>query len=192
MEIFSFITGVLYIVLEYMHKKFMWVVGIISAAAYFLVFMDMRLYAKSVLQIYYFLISFYGLYIWYRDRKSVEGAEGQEKKSITYRIPNAKFVTASVLVSVMVFILLMTVLSSLTSDSMPVLDALSTTLGIVGTYWLSRSYIHVWYIWIITDALTTYMVIIQGSYMTALLYAIYTAVSVYGYFNWKKRGVMIK
>ena len=45
MEYFAFITGLLYLVLEIRQNSIMWVVGVISAMAYIIVFAESSLFA---------------------------------------------------------------------------------------------------------------------------------------------------
>ena len=52
MEIFGFITGILYLILEIKQNKYMWVVNLLSAIAYAVVFAQSSLYAAMALQIY--------------------------------------------------------------------------------------------------------------------------------------------
>ena len=69
MEIFAFITGIAYLVLEIFQNKYMWLVNLLCAAAYAVVFAQSRLYAAMGLQIYYVLMSIYGFWAWQRDKR---------------------------------------------------------------------------------------------------------------------------
>ena len=54
MEIFTLLTGVIYIVLEIRQKNFMWVVGVVTSIAAIYTFMCQHLYASVALNAYYF------------------------------------------------------------------------------------------------------------------------------------------
>ena len=69
MQIFTLVTGVIYIVLEIRQKNFMWVVGIATSIAAMWVFFRQGLYASFGLNTYYLITSFIGLWHWGRDRK---------------------------------------------------------------------------------------------------------------------------
>ena len=56
MEIFTLLTGVIYIVLEIRQKNFMWVVGVVTSIAAIYTFMCQHLYASVALNAYYFCI----------------------------------------------------------------------------------------------------------------------------------------
>ena len=67
MEIFTLVTGLVYIVLEIRQKNFMWVVGVATSLAAIYTFWSQHLYASMILNVYYFCISFWGLYQWRKD-----------------------------------------------------------------------------------------------------------------------------
>ena len=74
MQIFTLVTGVLYIVFEIRQKNFMWVVGIATSLAAMWVFFREGLFASFGLNTYYFITSFVGLWHWRRDKKRLENA----------------------------------------------------------------------------------------------------------------------
>ena len=63
MEVFSLITGILYLLLEIRQKNAMWIVGILTAGAAVVVFAREQLYATMCLNIYYVIIIFYRIRI---------------------------------------------------------------------------------------------------------------------------------
>ena len=75
-----------------------------------------------------------------------------------------------------------------TGDASPILDGTATVLSIIGTWWLAQSYLQQWILWIVADALSTTLCLTTGQYWMALLYAVYIASAVYGWFHWKKHG----
>ena len=72
MEYFGFITGLLYLFWEIRQNNLMWVVGILSALAYAVVFAYSGLYAAMMFQIYYFIVSVYGIMSWRKDKMSIK------------------------------------------------------------------------------------------------------------------------
>ena len=74
-------------------------------------------------------------------------------------------------------------------DGVSELDAPATVLSVIATWWLTRSYIQQWMLWVVADALTTMLCVVNGQYWMAFLYLAYIASAVYGYYHWKKKGV---
>ena len=78
MQIFTLVTGVLYIIFEILQKNFMWVVGIATSLAAMWVFFREGLFASFGLNTYYFITSFVGLWHWRRDKKRLESVSGND------------------------------------------------------------------------------------------------------------------
>ena len=77
-QIFTLITGVIYMILEIRQKNFMWVVGIATSLAAMWVFFRQGLYASFGLNTYYFIMAFVGEME--RRKELHERGEMQEEK----------------------------------------------------------------------------------------------------------------
>ena len=75
MQIFTLVTGVIYIILEIRQKNSMWLVGILTSLAAMWVFFRQGLYASFGLNTYYLITAFIGLWQWKRDKGSLDAAE---------------------------------------------------------------------------------------------------------------------
>ena len=203
MQIFTFVTGVVYIVLEIRQRNFMWVVGIATSLAAMWVFFRQGLYASFGLNTYYFITSFVGLWKWRQARKSLEhlqnrdcAAEGEKAVIFLNRL-SWKAVASSAVVTILGVLVLsagMEWLNSsglLTENPMATLDSTVTVLSAVATWWLVRSYREQWLLWILADSLSIVLCAIQGMWWMAVLYFAYVAAAVYGLRYWKKRGVYL-
>ena len=191
MEIFTLVTGVIYIVLEIRQKNFMWVVGIMTGVAAMWVFFRQGLYASFGLNTYYLVTSFIGLWQWGRDRKKLEAAvEKQEGDVIHLNHLSMKTVLVTLLAAA-AGICLLSWLMEMLENPMSVLDAAVAVLSAVATWWLVRSYLEQWWLWILADALSTCLCMTQGLWWMTALYAAYTLSAVYGYIHWKKHGVYV-
>ena len=191
MEIFTLVTGVIYIVLEIRQKNFMWIVGIMTSVAAMWVFFRQGLYASFGLNTYYLVTSFLGLWQWGRDRKKLEAAvEKQEGDVIHLNHLSLKTVLVTLLAAA-AGICLLSWLMEMLENPMSVLDAAVAVLSAVATWWLVRSYLEQWWLWILADALSTCLCMMQGLWWMTALYAAYTLSAVYGYIHWKRNGVYI-
>ena len=63
-EVFGLVTGILYLWYEIKHDNRMWYIGIIMALVYIYMFAPEHLFASMHHQIYYLLMSVYGIYCW--------------------------------------------------------------------------------------------------------------------------------
>lgn len=194
MEVFTLVTGVVYVILEVRQKNVMWILGMLTSAATVYVFFIQGLYASSALNVYYFVIALWGLYQWRRDSRKLGADVGleesgpKEKQAAVHlnRLP-VRTIWTSLAVLVAGTALLIWVMERL-EDSMSVMDAAVAVLSAVATWWLGRSYLEQWLLWVAADLLTLAMCLAQGLYMMSVLYLAYTAFAAYGYFYWKRNG----
>lgn len=193
MEIFSLVTGLVYVVLEVRQKDFMWILGMLTSAATVYVFFRQGLYASSALNVYYFVIAFWGLYQWRRDsRKLLESSAGNgEEDARGAEVHLGRLKPAAVWWSIAVMVggtAALVYVMDILGDPMSLMDASVSMLSAIATWWLAKSYIGQWFLWIAADILTLAMCISQGLFFMSALYAAYTAFAVWGYFYWKGHG----
>ena len=183
-EIFAMVTGLAYVVLEILQKNAMWVVGVLTGAACAFSFAIQHSWGMMFLNIYYVVISFVGLVRWRRDGAALEEGE----------IHLRKLPLKTALWSAGIFVALSLGFSALLralGDEVSSLDAVASILSVIATWWLSESYLQQWMLWVVADIMTTALCIMTGQYALALLYLAYIISAVYGYFHWKKKGIVV-
>ena len=193
MEIFTLVTGVIYIVLEIRQKNFMWVIGVLTSLAAMWVFLRQGLYASFGLNTYYLITAFIGLWQWGRDKKKVghESEVSGNKDVIHLNRLTFKTVAISAAVSVVGIFALAWVMEML-ENPMSYLDASVAVLSTVATWWLVKAYIQQWWIWVIADALSTALCATQGMWWMTALYGAYALSAIYGYVHWRRNGIYIE
>ena len=73
-----------------------------------------------------------------------------------------------------------------TDSTVPISDAFTTSLSIVGMYMLARKYVEQWFVWMIVDIASSALYLYKGLYFTAVLYFVYAIIAIFGYRKWKK------
>ena len=214
-QIFTLVTGVLYMILEVRQKNFMWVVGIATSLAAMWVFFRQGLYASFGLNTYYFITAFIGLWQWRRDRQTLTSASpnssptGSDSSSVmsgevetsTDVIVLNRLTVKTVLISAIMTVIGVTALSwgmkflhdtgLLAENPMSLLDSAVAVLSAVATWWLVKSYREQWWLWIVADILSVLLCAMQGMWWMTVLYVGYVAAAVYGLHYWKKCGVYL-
>ena len=193
MEIFTLVTGVIYIILEIRQKNFMWVVGILTSVAAMWVFFRQGLYASFALNAYYLVTSFIGLWQWGKAKVMLQqsGDAPVQGDDVHLNRLTLKTIAMSALVAFAGTFVLSEVMAAL-ENPMSVMDASVAVLSAVATWWLVRSYLEQWWLWIIADALSAIMCATQGLWWMTALYAAYSLSAVYGYIHWKRNGRYIE
>ena len=193
LEIFTLVTGLIFLILEIRQKNAMWVVSIFSSFVAAIVFLNEKLYASMALNVYYVITAIWGRFTWIRDSRKLK-TESVAEASNKVKIHLSKLTWKIVLISIVCFLILIPVIYKILiwlGDSSSILDAIVLVMSIIATVWLVKSYPQQWLVWIVADLLSTALCLTQGMYWMAALYAFYTISAIYGYFHWKKRGVYV-
>ena len=200
MQIFTLVTGVLYIIYEIRQKNFMWVVGIATSLAAMWVFFRQGLYASFGLNTYYFITAFIGLWQWRRDKKSFAESTAVEE-DVKDAIVLNRLTWRTVMISAVVTLAGIPALSYgmeylhhiglLAENPMSLLDSAVAVLSAVATWWLVKSYREQWLLWIVADSMSVALCATQQMWWMAALYLAYVAAAVYGLRYWKRAGTYL-
>ena len=76
-------------------------------------------------------------------------------------------------------------------NPMSLLDASVAVLSAVATWWLVKSYLQQWWLWIAANTLSLILCATQGMWWMALLYILYVLAAVIGLRHWKKHGITV-
>lgn len=185
LEIFTLVSGLVYVWLQVRQSNWMWPVDILCCIAAAITFFAGSLWANFGLNVYYILMAFWGIHAWLRDSRKVDQGEIHLSK------PSRRVYIVSILITLIGGTALIELLRFL-GDPAPVMDGIIGILGVVGCWWLAQSYIDNWIIWIVADTLTLILCITQGLYWMSALYAVYVGMAVYGYLNWQKLGKYVE
>lgn len=93
-EVFAFITGLAYIILEIGQKNLMWIVGIATGAACAFSFAVQHLWASMALNVYYVFISIWGLIQWRKAGEKLAGTEAALEASTSPTPTGKRFFSA--------------------------------------------------------------------------------------------------
>ena len=191
LEIFTLITGVIYVILEIRQKNAMWVLGIITSLASMLVFYSQGLYASFGLNAYYLITAFIGLWQWRKDKGTIEDTSKIHLNRLSWKV-----IAISVIVFAAGTVGLaagMEYMSELgfKENPMSLLDASVAVLSAVATWWLVKSYLQQWWLWIAANTLSLILCATQGMWWMALLYILYVVAAVIGLKHWKRHGAIL-
>jgi nicotinamide mononucleotide transporter len=177
-EIAATTTGLLSVWLTARENLWCWPIGLVNVACFFYMFYDVKLYADMTLQVFFFVLSLYGWYVWVTKR-------GNAKVR-----PSTRLKGKEGLILLLVLILAATgwgyLLARYTDASIPYADALIATLSVIAQYLLSRRVVESWYVWIIVDVLSIGMYAYKELYVLAFLYVIFLGIATAGLFSWKQ------
>ena len=178
LDITTTALGLAYILLEYKASVWMWVVGFVMQSLGIVLYYQKGLYADCGMEFYYLAMTVYGFIAWMRHKQKVA--------DLPIRHMPKKMAFIWLGVGLVIWALIYFVLSRFTNSNVPVADAFTTALSIVGIWALARKYLEQWFVWIVVDIVTSALYFYKDIPFKASLYALYVVIAVFGYFKWKK------
>lgn len=155
-----------------------WTLGIINAVFFVVLMAQYHLYADVTLNLYYFVTSGMGLYIWLR------GGSNRSPKKITHLSWTSTLLWSAI--AVIGTMLFGSFLSSMTDASYPMVDSFTTVLSFIGQFLLARKIFENWYIWILADVIDIWLYTVKGLYMVSALTGAYMIMCIMGIVIWKR------
>lgn len=186
-EISGVVVGFLYLWLEYKASIYLWVASVVMPAIYLYIFYSSGLYADFAINIYYLLIAIYGWFAWRYGfkifRRKGETNRLQELK--ISRMPKRHwcFIIA---VYAILQLFITWILVTFTNSTVPWLDSFTTSVSIIAMWMLARKYLEQWLVWIVVDVVSVALYLYKDLDYTAVLYAVYAVIAIFGYVKWKK------
>lgn len=178
-EIIGAVIGLVYLYLEYKADKWLWPVGVLMPVVYIWIFFQSKFYADMGVNVYYFLASIYGWIHWTRHGKNAE-----QELPVTHT-PRS-YVLPLIAIGLVLFALIAFVLIRFTDSPVSIGDSFTTALSILGMWMLARKYVEQWAFWFVVNIVSCVLYLWKGLYPTSILFAIYSVISVFGYFKWKR------
>ncbi len=180
-EIIGFVIGLLYLWWEYHADSKVWLASVVMPAISMWIYYSKGLYADFAINIYYLVIAAYGFWVWSRGGAAKKGSSRKDYP-ITHT-PIAVWAAVTVFAGVL-WVAIWWILVTFTDSTVPVADAFTTALSIVGLWMLARKYVEQWLVWLIVDAVCCALYYYKGLPFYGTLYGIYTVIAVLGYRKW--------
>lgn len=173
-ELSAFLFGVIQVLLASLNHRFNFFAGLVSVSIYIGLFFSAGLYAESLLNFYYLLMSILGLYLWRQTEvHSISFATNKENR-------------VAVLLATSSFLLVYFLLITYTDSDVPLPDAAVSCLAWTGSWLLVRRKIENW-LWLTASNIVAIPLhIYKGFELTSLLTMVYLIGGILGYFRWKK------
>lgn len=158
-----------------------WPLAIVSSILYFFIFQRSRLYGDAALQVVFVILAGWGWAKW------LQGRRPDGLPLVVTRLTRRGRLTAlaawAVLWPTVGFFLL-----EFTDTDVPWWDAFPTAGSLVGQYLLARKYSENWLAWLGVNVVGAGLYAYKGLWITALLYALFAALSVAGWQAWRRRS----
>lgn len=189
LEISGLLIGLLYLWYEYHANARVWLVSIIMPMISMWIYFRKGIYADFAINIYYVGIAIYGYLRWTLFARRRQSTAAKAALPVTHVAP--RVAAACGAASLALWGLIYWVLATFTDSTVPVADAFTTALSIVGLWMMARKYAEQWLYWLVVDAVCVGLYIYKGIYFYAALYAVYTVIAWLGYRKWLRQSVAV-
>ena len=178
-EIVAVIFGLLSVWFSKNNNILVYPTGMISTSIFTYLLFKWGLLGDMMINVYYFIMSIYGWYIWTRKKNNIVTPIS---KISNYEKKISLFIFISSLIFVYGIYNYFDKWGSLTSY----IDNITTAIFFVGMWLMAKRKIENWIFWIIGDIISVPLYFYKGLTFTSLQYFIFTIIAISGYYSWKK------
>jgi nicotinamide mononucleotide transporter PnuC len=178
LEIYGTAFGLIQAVLIMFNKKENWIFYNSYIIAFLILSIIFKLYGDVFENAIYIVLGIIGTMSWYK-------AKTNKDSKVSYMNKKERIIAATIMlvISMVMYIYLKT-----TNDPQPMLDAITTSMGLVATYLMAKKKVEAWVIWFIDDilmAIIYFLIPEQPIYLLALN-IIWTLLAVGSFIAWHK------
>ena len=195
LDITTAALGLAYILLEYRASVWMWAVGAVMQLLGIVLYYQKGLYADCGMEFYYLAMTAYGAWRWQKKETNDSPSSQETTPSLTGKAGGGSPITHIPLrlaalwtvIFLVLWALIWYLLSHFTDSTVPVADAFTTALSLVGIWALAHKYLEQWFIWIAVDVVTCWLYFTKDIPFKASLYGLYVVIAVAGYRSWRRK-----
>ena len=179
LDITTTILGLAYILLEYRASIWMWAVGAVMQLLGIVLYYQKGLYADCGMEFYYLGMTAYGFIMWRMGKP-------KESKELPIRHFEKKYILPWTGIALALWFVIWYLLSHFTDSTVPVADAFTTALSLVGIWALAHKYLEQWLVWIAVDVVTCWLYFTKDIPFKASLYGLYVVIAIAGFRRWHR------
>jgi nicotinamide mononucleotide transporter len=177
-ESVAVVLAIAYLLLAMREHILCWYCALFSTAIYTVLLWNVSLLMESALNVYYMVMAGYGWWQWRRGDGHREGAQIRTLDRSWHGI----FFLAIVLITAVNGYWL----AQHTSAAWPYVDSMTAWASVIATWMVARKVLENWLYWIAIDAVSVFLYLNRGLYLTALLFMGYVVIAVFGYLAWRR------
>ena len=134
-----------------------------------------KLYIESLLQFFYVIMALLGWFSW-------------KHSSSDYLIKKwtTNLHVRNILISSLLAFIIGFLFDNFTQQASPYVDAFTTCFSLSATYMVAQKILGNWLYWIVIDLVSIYLYAERDYYLTAVQYALFTLLAVYGFWVWQQ------
>lgn len=171
LEIVAVLSSLLYTLLFSYGYILCWLFAIIASTCFLILCLQRKIYAELALQIFYLAMAVYGYLNW---------GETFETKAALPLETHAIIIGSSILL----IIFSARLLKRYSDAQVPLLDSFTSVTSIAATFLMVNFYEENWLYFIVINAVSVFLYLKRDMPLGALLFVLYTLLSINGYLVW--------
>lgn len=176
LESVAVLTAIAYLLLAARENLWCWACAFVSSTLYTYIFWDVRLLMESALNVFYVVMAVVGWWQWRYGGKQHDGLRIHRLRAWQHV---ALIAAVLALASVNGYMI-----QRFTHGAFPFLDSFTTWGAVVTTVLVVRKVLENWLYWLVVDGVSIYLYIDRELYLTALLFAAYLVIVLFGWRRW--------
>ena len=153
--------------------------GLISIFTYIYILYVSGIYGDIVINLYYAIMSVYGWMLWAKKDKT-------QHDLVRITAFNRNQWLKTILAFFLLWFAFYVWLDQYTDSTIPYIDALTSSLGILGMYWMTQRKLDYWLFFILMDIICIFVYAHKDLYFSAAQFFVLSILAAGGYWNWYK------
>lgn len=180
LEIIAVIFGFLSVWFSKQNNILVFPTGMISTSIFVYLLFKWTLLGDMMINVYYFIMSVYGWYIWTRKVDDVHVTP------ISFTTKKEKLTSVWIFLATLLFVFIVYRSFNMWTNWVAYIDTITTAIFFVGMWLMARRKVENWIFWIIGDLISIPLYFYKGFTFTSLQYLGFTIIAIFGYLSWKK------
>ncbi len=185
LEFVAVIFGLMSVWFAKQEKILVYPTGIISVLIYIYICFNVKLFADAGINLFYFIMSVYGWYMWTKKTD-------KPPLRITFNTKRDWLITGGLFIfSLIVIISLLKYFNgddiAYWSTNVPYIDTFTTSVFIIAMLLMALKKVESWVFWIVGDVISVPLYTYKGLVFTSFQFLVFLILAVMGYIEWKKK-----
>ena len=180
LEIVAVIFGLSSVWFSKQNNIWVYPTGLISTSIFVYLLLKWGLIGDLLINVYYFIMSIYGWYIWTRK------VDAEHFTPITTVTTKENRTSIFIFIGTVIFVYVVYQFFDKWNSWTAYVDTITTAIFFVGMWLMAKRKVENWIYWILGDIISVPLYFYKGFTFTSFQYLIFTILAIYGYNAWKK------
>jgi nicotinamide mononucleotide transporter len=180
LEIIAILFSIVSVIYSLKNKVWVFPTGIISTALYVYLLFTWGLLGDMIVNVYYFIMSAYGWYIW------TKKVDDTSVTPISHTTKKEHVSTIFIFIGTLLFILSIYTVFDKWKDWTAYVDTFTTGVFFVGMWLMAKRKIENWLYLLLGNIISVPLYFYKGYTLSSFLYIAFSILAVFGYLEWKR------